>query len=251
MHNLTLDHPLRYPFGVRQRCFTVEGESICDLRAALLPGEVPDFLEKVAGDLRFPNRPVAFLTCGSNASIDRLREKLRNCPVPKGIAACVILSDWIPVYSATLSYYGSIPATFEYIPGESALPFLIVTDQSNVDAIVKSEGKTGNYRTCSVPSSSLGIDVPYSTRAFVSRFGALMLDGAYCRLAEFQQSPSNGMSQEQVVQKTLARIAPDLGVDQYLELIGKPEKLSGLRSKLIASFQRIPHVPGWQELRGD
>jgi len=247
----TLTSPLEYPFGIPRHGFVIADG---DLKPTSIPildavqSEIAPIVEETLDRNPLLRRPVAFLTCGSNASPKRLSEKLQNAPVPSAIALRVRLENWIPVYGATLSYYGSIPATFEYLPNEIAEPFMVITDDLNAQQLIESEQRTGNYDLFTVPSSSLGYSVGFPIFAFVCRFGALRINGSVQRLREFQKEEGMGRTQINVVRDLLEDIEPALDLGQYARKALEREFAEHFGARVRTQYALEPTVPGWTRL---
>jgi hypothetical protein len=152
-----------------------------------------------------------------------------------------------------MSYYGSIPATFEYLKGEEAFPFLIVTEAINLDAMISSEQRTNNYDTLEVGTGSLGFSPAFRILAFVCRFGALRIEGEVRRLREFQSQAAGGVSQREVLDQVMGIVAPGILPTDLTPAANRKEEPNfdlcmELRRRIIAQLGSGPNVPGWRPL---
>lgn len=223
---LTVRDAVAYPFGVPDCSFVVADGSYrlltdCGATEARSLSDLTKRSEAVAEawiDLALA-QPIALLTCGSNASPTRLVDKLASAAVGRAIALRVRCTGWTPVYSATISYYGAAPATF-MDDGSPSEPFLLLIDRQDFDPILRTETRTANYDAVALTEGHrrrAGLPVDLEMIAFVSRYGALLLDGEAQRLVEFQSNRSNGVTQRQVLSRLLATFQPGLSVDAYVE----------------------------------
>lgn len=249
MSKLLLE-PLAYPFDIPRRGYSLTRGNLT-WSADELAGSKLDFdsLVRLAGgrshDLLIES-PVGLFTCGSNASPTRLSEKLDDARLPQAFAVRFSVQGWMPVYAATLSHYGAIPATFEWVPTASAEPFLVVIDRVDLRAIVKTERRSRNYDMYKVTPQSLGIHADFPVFAFVAKEGALRLQGDYVPLDEFQPLPVAGQATQE---KLLKRVLDELGevsFTEYLARIDDESFVQEMRRRIIENFGSQPNVPGWE-----
>lgn len=192
------------------------------------------------------------LACGSNASPTRLAEKLHDSVCRTAFGLRIALKSWIPVYAATLSYYGAVPATFEYIDDEEAEPFLIVIDERSIAPIVESELRSDNYETYRVEPQTISRSMDFPVYAFVASQGALRLDGKPCRLAEFQPADTHSpaASQEEVLEAVLGAVAAGPTLTEYIDRVSDAAFVLDIRAQIINMFGSSPDVP-WIKLSLD
>ncbi|TGX49175.1 hypothetical protein E5A73_20280 [Sphingomonas gei] len=250
--------PLDYPFEIWPSCFALRDGQAERLPVTSLPlANLGDFRSIVAkleasgldshhGAFDIPN-PIGLFSCGSNASPLRMAEKLRSSSSSVALGIRVSTPCYVPCYGATLSYYGSVPATFAARSG-SAFPFLIITDAANLDAMVESETRTGNYdlHRSTVSNAAIGCDMP--VYAFLCRFGPLLLDGEIRRLSEFQADPDLGVSQRTLIGDLLGRLGYDLTPDRFAEQVRDKALWAELRGRIIDSFASCPDLEGFERL---
>lgn len=191
--------------------------------------------------------PVGFLSCGSNASPLRMAEKLAKAHSSVAVGLRVSTTAYVPCYGATLSYYGSIPATFA-AGGTDAFPFLIVTDARNFEALVASEMRTGNYDLYRSGTANAAISTDIPVYAFLCRFGPLQLDGAILPLREFQSDPEKGVSQRDVVRRVLDRLGYAIPTDALAGRLKDRQFWSILRDRIIAEFGSIGGLDGFERV---
>ncbi|CAH0354386.1 hypothetical protein [Sphingobium sp. CECT 9361] len=250
--------PLDYPFEIWPACFALHNGQAERLPVASLPldnlGDYRSIVAKLEPASIDPRRsafnipnPIGLLSCGSNASPRRMAEKLNSSTSSAALGVRVSTTSYVPCYGATLSYYGSVPATFAARSG-SALPFLIITDATNLDAMVESETRTGNYDLYRSIEGNAAIDCEMPVYAFICRFGPLLLDGEICRLAEFQADENLGVSQRSLVGDLLERLGYDVTPDRFAEQVGDKAWWAELRGRIIDRFASSPDLEGFERL---
>jgi hypothetical protein len=249
-----LSDPLAYPFEVPKASFCIRDggvkstKLIFDRTTSLKFKDVlGKFINRHASESDIQN-PVGFLTCGSNASPTRLAEKLEQMPVKEAYALRMRMPGWIPVYAATVSYYGSVPATFEFIHDRTAEPFLVIMDSANLPAIVESEQRSGNYYTYLAPRSALKVDADFEIYAFVSKYGALKQDGQPVPVREFLSPDlaSDVPNQARLVEVLLEDVAIQLpATGAYQDWVKDQRFVEEFRRVVNERFASGPNVPGW------
>ncbi|SCX39026.1 hypothetical protein [Nitrosospira sp. Nsp1] len=249
-----LHEPFSYPFDIARSCFSVTESNIgyapklhisnSELMFSTIATRLSSTVPAGAPAIK---TPVGLLTCGSNASPTRLKEKLATVAVPLAFAIRLQLREWIPVYAATLSYYGAIPATFERIPEASGEPFLIVTDIKNLNDLMLSEQLTGNYDAYEVTRGTTDINTDFPVLAFIAKYGALRLGEKLLPLKEFQPASASDdlPTQREVIKLVLSSMNIPLTLKEYHERINNASFVLDLRERIIAAFGTTPNVPGW------
>lgn len=183
-----------YPFGLPDSHFLIDGASIRDVTAppvqlvgalktdALLAAVFGQAITEPAAFDK--DRLVAFLTCGSNASAQRLRQKLEVAPRKWAVGLDCRIRGLAPVFAATVARYGSIPATWAQDASFYSRAYLIVTSVENVPALLGSEGTYSNYNMYRKDKGAFfDLDIP--TFAFISRYGPLLHKDKPILLHEF------------------------------------------------------------------
>jgi hypothetical protein len=176
-----------------------------------------------------------------------MAEKLSSSSRSAALGVRVSTPSYVPCYGATLSYYGSVPATFA-TGSASAFPFLIITDASNLDAMVESETRTGNYDLYRSVHGNVAINCGMPVYAFICRFGPLLLDGMICQLAEFQTDKDLGVSQRALVADLLGRLGYDLTPDRFAEQVRDKAWWTEMRGRIIESFASSPNLDGFERV---
>jgi hypothetical protein len=252
--DLPLSDPLSYPFGIPGRCFALSGGEIHHSPLTRWPSGTATYEAVLLhfGDVAAPmpiEHPVGLLTCGSNASPRRLAQKLARSPNPTAYGMRLAVTGWVPVYASTLSDYGAIPATFEWMEGVAAEPFLLLIDAASLATIEATELRGGNYDRYEVPPSSVDLQTDYPLYAFVGRHGALRIAGECFALPEFAPPAAvPGLSQEALIGRVLAELESPLGVEDYRSSIRDREFVVKMRTCIRQRFASPPNVPGWVRL---
>jgi hypothetical protein len=141
----------RYPFDRAGRSFYLHG----------------------ADDGPMPSGPPV-LAYGANASPQALARKL---PGARIAALAGHLRGWDVVHSAHVSPYGAVPATLVRSPGAEIDVHVLLVDEHRA----RLDATEPNYRRVELHGLDLDVDVlgrVESVEAYVSRHGALVLDGA-------------------------------------------------------------------------
>jgi len=141
----------RYPFNRSPRSFFIGG----------------------ADDGPMPSGPPV-LAYGANASPEALERKL---PGARVAALAGRLRGWRVVHSAHVSPYGAVPATLVREPGAEVDVHVLLLEESRA----RLDASEPNYRCVTLHGLDLDVDVLgriESVEAYVSRHGALTLEGA-------------------------------------------------------------------------
>lgn len=255
-----IDDPLDYPFEMWRHCFALADGTASKIPLGSLPledvrsvGVTFERIKAAGASARIRRaleieQPVALFSCGSNASPRRLAEKLRRSAHSNAVAIRVSTRAFTPCYTATLSYYGSIPATFA-TTGELSYPFLVITDARNLPTMVQSETRTGNYDLYRAAKSNASILLDIPVYAFLSRFGALRLDGREQSLQEFQDDERGlGVSQRTLIERVLKALDYKLSLDAYRDRLRDATFRDQFREAIIARFQRPVEVAGFEKI---
>lgn len=173
-----------------------------------------------------------------------MAEKLTRSPARGALGVRVATPAYVPCYGATMSYYGSVPATFAAGDAD-AFPFLIITDASNLEAMIESETRTGNYDVYLSDKENENIVTGMPVYAFVCHFGPLHLDGDICRLSEFQSDPTAGLSQSQMIMRLLGELGYSLSVEQFAEKVSDKQFWAKLRDQVRERFASAATLQGF------
>jgi hypothetical protein len=188
---------LDYPFGIPSRSY------------ALLHGEAVD-PDRVEVDLASRR---ALLAYGSNASPDVLSRKLGAATDPVPVLRTT-LRDFDVVYSAHFSPYGAIPATLARSPGTEVTAFIAYLTGEQLELVSATEP---NYDLARFdrPSCTLerGGAAPVELNVYLSRHGALLIDGREVALSEIDAAGRRfrEMTQRQVQERVRAERLLDGG----------------------------------------
>jgi hypothetical protein len=138
----------------------------------------------------------ALLAYGANAAPEALGRKLASLPGRELPVLRTELEGFDVVYSAHISPYGAVPATLHPSPGTTMAVHVIHPDAEQLPLLSATEP---NYELT---------EVAPGLRAFVSRWGELLVDGAPVALA--------AMSEPEILELVRARIAPDLSLEEFV-----------------------------------
>jgi hypothetical protein len=133
---------------------------------------------------------VPLLAYGANAAPERLAGKLGGAPAA---ALAARLRGWAVVHSAHISPYGAVPATIVPDPGAVADVHVLLLDPQAAALVDRTEP---NYDRLRLTGLDLEVDRLGRVEvadAYVSRWGALHLDG--------HTVPLGAMSQAEVLRR--------------------------------------------------
>jgi hypothetical protein len=156
--DVIVERALAYPFDPPAGSYCLDGRSPRDLR----PDDVRDDLHPV-------------LAYGSNCSTRALLRKFAgdlHLPVLAGQ-----LDGFDVVYSSHLSAYGSVPVTLHPSPGHRLQTFVTLVTDEQLVRLAETEFNYAVHRLGGARFGGPAIEVE-SPIAFVSRHGALGIDGA-------------------------------------------------------------------------
>ena len=164
-----VERALAYPFDPPPGSYVIDGREPRPLRN---------------GDIPPANERHAVLAYGSNSSTRALLRKFAgdlHLPVLRGT-----LRDFEVVYSSHLSAYGSIPVTLHPAPGARIETFVVLVDDRQFVRLAETEFNYAIRRLDGTrfEGPELAVDGPI---AFVSRHGALGIDGRPMRLVDASQ----------------------------------------------------------------
>ncbi|HEX2096202.1 MAG TPA: hypothetical protein VHF50_02405 [Solirubrobacterales bacterium] len=187
---------LDYPFGIPSRSY------------ALVGGEAVE-LDRAEVDVA---SRVALLAYGSNASPKVLSRKLSAAPDPVPVMRTA-LRDFDVVYSAHVSPYGAIPATLARSPGTEVSTFVAYLTGEQLDLVSATEP---NYDLARFDRPSCTLEkgtAPAELRVYLSKHGALLIDGREVALSEVEAEGRRfrEMTQPQVQQWVRAAGGLDRG----------------------------------------
>ena len=164
-----VERALAYPFDPPPGSYVIDGRDPRPLRD---------------GDIPPPGDRHAVLAYGSNSSTRALLRKFAgdlHLPVLRGT-----LAGFEVVYSSHLSAYGSVPVTLHPAPGARIETFVVLVDDEQFVRLAETEFNYAIRRLGGTrfTGPDIAVDDPI---AFVSRHGALGIDGARVRLADATQ----------------------------------------------------------------
>jgi hypothetical protein len=182
-----LQRALRYPFEAPEGSFVLAGG-----RA------------RPAGDTPAPEGREPLLAYGANRSPGMLAAKLGTSAEPL-LAERVSVPDHDIVYSAHVSPYGAVPATILPCPGATATASVLHLTPAQRRALDATEL---NYEIAAVAG------LP----AYVSRHGALELDGSPIALAAVSARGRTlpELDEPEVLERVAALLAPGVSVERFV-----------------------------------
>ncbi|UEM21708.1 gamma-glutamylcyclotransferase [Skermanella mucosa] len=170
---------------------------------------------------------VPVIACGSNRAPEQLARKFRDWPHPLTIPVlCGRLAGFDVVYSAHFTRYGALPATLHPAPApgavvEVAVQWLTGAELERMDA---TEGIGVNYDRRELGGIRLeieGLGVIASAEAYLSRRGALAIDGRPVALAAIPCAGRTwpALDQPGVLEAVRARLAPGSDLHGFIHAI--------------------------------
>ena len=183
-----VERALAYPFAPPGESYFLDGREPRPVRAEDLRGERH-----------------ALLAYGSNSSTRALLRKF-----PGGVRMPVLrgaLDGFDVVYSSHLSAYGSVPVTVHPIAGARIDTFVLLVSDEQFVRLAETEFNYAIRRLDGVrfTGPEVEIDAPL---AFVSRHGALGLDGDPVRLVDRTQRES--------LERVRSHLAPDESLEEFV-----------------------------------
>jgi hypothetical protein len=165
---------------------------------------------------------------GSNAAPSQLRRKFADagpgCIIPVLKAR---LRGFDVVYSAHVSVYGAVPATLCARPGTDVEVVVTLLSPAQADTMLRTEG--GNYDIQPVDpeaiESPVVLGLPHAPRVYVSKYGALALEGRPVALSAVQASGRTlpELSEAQMLERVAAALEPSLGVEEFIVTCNRRE----------------------------
>lgn len=215
---------LGYPYAIPSHSFVQAGARTLDLGA-------------VEVDLA---TRVPLLAYGSNAAPEVLARKLAAAPDPVPVVR-MVLRDFDVVYSAHVSRYGAVPATLSRSPGTEVAASVAYLTAEQLRLVSATEP---NYELARFdrPSCTLeGGEAPDELRVYVSRHGALSLDGSEIALGAIEAHGRRlpAMSQREVLERVRAALCPDRTLEEFVSL-----SLSGPCPPLPSAFRSSSSTRG-------
>lgn len=183
-----VERALAYPFDSPHDSYVLDGRAARPVRE---------------GDVRNDRHVV--LAYGSNSSTRALLRKFAghlDLPVLRGT-----LEGFDVVYSSHLSAYGSVPVTLHQAPGARIETFVTLLTDDQFVRLAETEFNYAIHRLDGARFSGREIDV-LGPIAFVSRHGALGIEGAPVRLAD--------RSQHEMLERVRAYLAPDEPLHDFI-----------------------------------
>jgi hypothetical protein len=200
-----VERALAYPFAPPEDSYVLDGRE---------PRPVRD------GDLANDRHPV--LAYGSNSSTRALLRKFAgdlSLPVLKGE-----LEGFDVVYSSHLSAYGSVPVTLHQAPGTRIQTFVTLVTDEQLVRLAETEFNYAIHRLdgCRFSGAEIEVEAPI---AFVSRHGALGIEGEPIRLVDREQ--------RDMLDRVRAHLAPDEPLPDFIvRNVRDPERAVAFTARL-------------------
>ena len=200
-----VERALAYPFAPPEGSYCLDGSE---------PRPVRD------GDVRDDLHPV--LAYGSNSSTRALLRKFGgdlHLPVLKGQ-----LEGFDVVYSSHLSAYGSVPVTLHQAPGARIETFVTLVTDEQLVRLAETEFNYAVHRLDGANFRGEHLEVE-SPIAFVSRHGALGIEGEPVRLAD--------RPQRDMLERVRSHLAPDEELHEFIvRNVRDPERAVAFTARL-------------------
>jgi hypothetical protein len=200
-----VERALAYPFEPPGDSYVIEGREPRPVRP---------------GDLRDDRHVV--LAYGSNSSTRALLRKFGGdlqLPVLKGR-----LEGFEVVYSSHLSSYGSVPVTLHQAPGASIETFVTLVTDDQLVRLAETEFNYAIRRLDGTRFSGAEIEVE-APIAFVSRHGALGIEGSPVRLVD--------RPQRAMLERVRSHLAPGEGLHDFIvENVRNPRRAVAFTARL-------------------
>jgi hypothetical protein len=182
----------------------------------------PVAASREAMDAALADGAVGVLAYGANASPAVLRRKLGERAAAAVLARPVTLRDTDVVYSAHVSRHGAIPATLARAYGTQVDAWLLAVP---AEAIAALDATEPNYVRSAHPPA----------QAYLSRHGALRLDGAPVALAAV---PARGrrlraLTEAELLEEVRRRLAPQTAPDPFVLAPIAEERVRRARSAAL------------------
>lgn len=195
-----LERALAYPYAIPDRSYALVDGGVEDVDAAEADRE----------------RRIALLAYGSNAAPEVLARKLG--PSEEASVVRTVLRDFDVVYSAHLSPYGAVPATLLRSPGTEAPAFVAYLTAEQLARVSPTEP---NYELARFDRPSCTVErgeAPAELRVYLSRHGALRLDGREVALAAIDAHDRRlpAMSQRQVLERVRDAVRPGATLGEFV-----------------------------------
>jgi hypothetical protein len=200
-----VDRALSYPYAAPQDSYVIDGRE---------PRPVHD------GDVRDDRH--ALLAYGSNSTTRALLRKFGgelDLPVLKGE-----LEGFDVVYSSHLSAYGCVPVTLHHAPGTRLETFVTLVTDEQLVRLAETEFNYAIHRLDGACFTGPQIEVE-SPIAFVSRHGALGIEGAPIRLVDREQ--------RDMLERVRSYLAPDEELPDFIvRNVRDPERAVAFTAEL-------------------
>lgn len=186
-------------------------------------------------------RRVPVIAAGSNASFHRLKSKFAEKGLPGDFPVLrVAVRGLVPVYSAHISVYGSIPGTLTGEAGARTFLHIAFLNRVELERLNETESVGKNYALALIPLEgtdlAAGLTLP-GVLAYVSKRGTYAPDGRPARVAAFESHGSRHAPLDQ--RGILQRLRAHVGAGEELEtFIAAHIDDAALRAERTAAMAR-------------
>ncbi|MEO1091586.1 MAG: hypothetical protein AAFX81_13205 [Pseudomonadota bacterium] len=215
-----------YPYDLREEAFTFRG------------GEAQPFDTDLLLDR------TAFLAIGSNAAPQRLLAKFGHDEIVPVIPAR--LADHAVVYAATVTGYGSIPATIVVAPGAVALVSVTFLTDGQVATMDESEAVGERYERIDLTEATQIETGPFvgPVVAYRSLLGALLVNDQPLRLAEVPTVGTKFGAAYQTGVLALLHLTFAQPGEAYASFVGALVGSPGRREEIASALRLGLRTPG-------
>lgn len=231
---------LAYPFGRAEDSFVLD--------AATARPASPEEILAAAAD---PDR-VALLAYGSNGSPSRLRAKLAAFP---GAWRIVVATARLPgfdiVYSAHVSPHGAISATPHPVPGTEVAVHMLLLTAAELRHVNVTEPNYVLGRLDRLAARVEGVGEVDSAHAYVSRHGALALDGEPIALAAVAAHGRglDALDERALMARVRDRLDPGASLNAFVAAQIRDADLRAARTEALHEGAIAFESPSWAPLQ--
>ncbi|MBZ0218617.1 MAG: hypothetical protein K8F25_18825 [Fimbriimonadaceae bacterium] len=262
-----LRHALAYPFEPPRHSFQMHtgAAELEDIRISAL--DIAEFgdgiaplvdLEVIAGETgsrRVYTARVPVIAAGSNASFQRLKTKFSEAGLDADFPVLLArIGELVPVYSAHISKYGSIPGTLTAEPGATSLLHIAFLDPAALRRVNESEALGFNYALALLEKLDIHLENRFtlpSACAYISRRGAFSPDGRPVRIDVFsvEKSALPMANQSQILAKLHQLVGPESAFEDFIHahVDSRTRRDTSMRAMREKSFPCSISYFGWIE----
>jgi len=225
--DLQIANALGYPYARPDHSYMLTGSTISEMPADFWPQG------------RFP-----VIACGSNASPDQLIRKFNGIETDPIYVTKADLPGFVCCYSAHITGYGSIPATFATAPGTQTDCHITWLTEAQLERMHKTESVGVNYRFSKLTGTGLRCHTrgPVNEAyAYISRSGHLEIEGSPIPVSALSTTPpaSGALDQEDLQRKICSLLFPDVSLNDFILDNIRNEKLRRDRTAQLGQYAKV------------